>query len=45
MERFEWLIDGRVGIHPIFGAPNGQAEDDRIWWDDVAIEKIWELSK
>ena len=37
--------DGRVGIHPIFSAPNGQAEDDRIWWDDIAIEKIWEAPR
>ena len=37
--------DGVVGIHPIFGAPGNQAEDDRVWWDDVAIEKIWEAPR
>jgi hypothetical protein len=24
------------------GAPMNQAEDDRIWWDDIVVEKIWE---
>ncbi len=39
------LGDGKVGIHPVFGAPSNQAEDDRTWWDDVSIEKIWEAPR
>ena len=34
--------DDHVSIQPIFGAPGGQGDDDRIWWDDVSVEKLWE---
>ena len=36
------IADDHVGIQPIFGAPGSQADDDRIWWDDVSLEKLWE---
>jgi hypothetical protein len=26
-------------------APNCQAAEDRIWWDDISLEKIWESPK
>ena len=28
-----------------FAAPPNQGEDDRIWWDDVVVEKIWEAPR
>ena len=34
--------DDHVSIQPIFGAPGGQGDDDRIWWDDVSVEKLWD---
>ena len=36
------IPDDRLSLQPIFGAPSGQADDDRIWWDDVSVEKLWE---
>ena len=37
--------NGRVRIHSMVHAPNCQAAEDRIWWDDISLEKIWESPK
>ena len=37
--------DGQVRIFAGFAAPPNQGEDDRIWWDDVVVEKIWEAPR
>ena len=36
-------IEGdRLSLVPTLGAPGGQGDDDRVWWDDVTLEKLWE---
>ena len=35
----------KVTILAGFAAPANQGENDRIWWDDIVVEKIWEVSR
>ena len=35
----------KVTILAGFAAPANQGENDRIWWDDIVVEKIWEAPR